>query len=118
MGEAEEGWGREAIRPPLPGMDELRVTSLLWTAAKGSEALAKGEGALMMSRRNAWRLVVAIFVLSVAGCAARNAQISNENYQACLAANPDNVQACEDKRLIMEENQRKYVSQCRWMPCF
>jgi hypothetical protein len=75
----------------------------------------------MMLRRNAWRLVVAIFVLSVAGCGLgvkRNASLSRDDYQACLAATPDNVQACEDKRLVMEQNQREYERQCRWVPCF
>jgi outer membrane biogenesis lipoprotein LolB len=76
----------------------------------------------MMSRHNAWRLVVAIFcVLIVTGCTIatkRNAQVSHDDYQACLAANPDNVQACEDKRLIMERDQREYERRCQWLPCF
>jgi hypothetical protein len=75
----------------------------------------------MMSRHKAWRLLVVIFVLSVSGCGIstkRNASLSRDDYQACLAANPDDVQASEDKRVIMEEKQRKYESQCRWIPCF
>jgi hypothetical protein len=75
----------------------------------------------MMSRHNACRLVVAIFVLSAAGCSVadkRNASLSRDDYQACLAANPDNIQACEDKRLIMERDQREYERRCQFLPCF
>jgi hypothetical protein len=77
-----------------------------------------------MSRHNAWRLVVAIFcVLSVAGCALgiagkRNYDMSRAAYRACLEANSTDVQACEDKRLTMEADQRAYEDQCRWQPCF
>ena len=79
------------------------------------------QGRQTMSRHNAWRLVVAIFVLSLSGCSVankRNASISRDDYQACLAANPDNVQACEDKRLIMERDQREYERRCQFLPCF
>jgi hypothetical protein len=75
----------------------------------------------MMSRHNAWRLLVVIFVLSATGCSIadkRNASLSRDDYQACLAANPDNAQACEDKRLIMERDQRDYERRCQYLPCF
>jgi hypothetical protein len=75
----------------------------------------------MMSRRNTWRILVAIFVLSLLGCSIadkRNASLSHDDYQACLAANADNAQACEDKRLIMERDQRNYERRCQWLPCF
>jgi hypothetical protein len=75
----------------------------------------------MMSRHNVWRLLVVIFVLSLSGCSIatkRNAGLSRDDYQACLAANPDNGQACEDKRLIMERDQREYERRCQWLPCF
>src|SRR5215831_3175941 len=55
----------------------------------------------MMSPRNAWRLLVVIIVLTVSGCSIaskRNASLSRDDHQACLAANPDNGQACEDPR--------------------
>ena len=79
------------------------------------------QGRQMMSRYNAWRILVAIFVLSLSGCSIadkRNASNSRDDYQACLAANPDNVQACEDKRLIMERDQHNYERRCQWLPCF
>ena len=76
----------------------------------------------MMSRYNAWRrLLVVIFLLTVSGCsigAKRNASLSRDDYQACQAANPDNAQACEDKRLIMEREQREYERHCQFLPCF
>jgi hypothetical protein len=54
-------------------------------------------------------------MLSVAGCALgvatkRNYQESQADYRACLEANSANVQPCEDKRLIMEANERAYES--------
>jgi hypothetical protein len=75
----------------------------------------------MMSRHNGWRLLVLIFVLSGSGCSIadkRGASLSRDDYQACLAANPDNAQACEDKRLIMERDQREYERRCQFLPCF
>ena len=75
----------------------------------------------MMSQYNAWRLLVAIFVLSAGSCSVaekRNASLSRDDYQACLAANPDNIQACEDKRLTMERAQRDYEHRCQSLPCF
>jgi len=75
----------------------------------------------MMSRHNAWRLLVIIFVLSVTGCSIadkRNASLSRDDYQACMAANPDTPQTCDDKRLIMERDQRDYERRCQFLPCF
>jgi hypothetical protein len=79
------------------------------------------QGRQMMSRHHALRVVIAIFLLSLSGCSLadkRNASFSRDDYQACLAANPDNVQACEEKRLIMERDQREYERRCQYLPCF
>ena len=104
----------------LVGGVASRVGLSITLGAKLSCVEARGA---MMSRHNAWRLVVVIFcVLSVAGCALgisakRNYDMSRADYRACLEANSANVQACEDKRLTMEADERAYQDQCRWQPC-
>ena len=74
----------------------------------------------MMSRRNAWRLLAIILALIVTDCSIadkRNASLSRDDYQACLSANPDNAQACDEKRVIMERDQRDYERRCQFLPC-
>jgi hypothetical protein len=76
----------------------------------------------MISHDHAWRLAAAIFcMLGVVGCSVSSKvyyERSREDYRACLAANSGNVGACEDKRLIMEQNERDYQHACRFTPCF
>ena len=74
-----------------------------------------------LSHDHAWRLAAVIFcMLGIAGCSVSRKvyyERSREDYQACVAANSVNAEACEDKRLIMEQNKRDYESACRWQPC-
>jgi hypothetical protein len=66
------------------------------------------------------RILIALCALALAGCgsAAKNSaakidpraeyQNSLDEYQACINSNLNNAEACEEKRVQMETNERAY----------
>jgi hypothetical protein len=57
-------------------------------------------------------MLVMACALALSGCAGFEAwsgyQKSLADYSACLRANPNDVRACDDKRLAMRANERAY----------
>ncbi len=65
------------------------------------------------------RIILALCALTLAGCGSTTKtpqvdpraeyQSSIDAYQACVNSNLNNVNACEDKRVQMENNERAYL---------
>jgi hypothetical protein len=105
----------------IPRKTIIRAEGGLWVGKGQSKASPRGRMPPMTLGAPMQKLgagAVTFVCLALCGCAGspianeakarQNYEQSTADYRACLVANPNNVQSCDAKRLIMETDERHW----------